>query len=883
MILQIYSTCPQSKDVPADRYAAAVAETARWSEAAGCTGMLVYTDNGIADPWLVAQTVLTATERLAPLVAVQPVYMHPYTAASMVSSLAYLHGRPVHLNMLAGGFRNDLIALGDQTEHDDRYARTVEYTQILLGLLRGETVSCEGRWHQVRNLRLAPALPPHLMPEVLISGSSPAGAAAAAEIGAVPIRYPAPLDQDVPDSDPAPGGGVRVGIIAREDAAEAWRVAEERFPCDRAGQVAHAMAMRTSDSHWHHQLARAGAAGPATAADSGDGEPDPYWLGPFKNYQTFCPYLVGSYDRVGAAVAHYVDQGTRVFVLDIPPSAEELDHIGTVFPGPAARVSPPAGRRVRSSERLQDYLTHSAERSPEATALVLGDEVMTYGELEASANRLAHALVEQGCKPGDRVAVLAAKTPWTIAALIAVLRAGGAYVPVDSASPAARVARIVRAAEPSLLLADATATALVDGLVEEGIGDLAVGALAEPLAGQRFASVFARDDLASLPVQTPAAASPDLAHLLFTSGSTGVPKGVMIEHANVVAFVEWALRHFATRAGDRISGHPPLHFDLSTFDIYATLAAGAELHLVPASLGLDPKGTARFIRDHELTQWFSVPSVLTYLARFDAVAQHDFPSLERLLWCGEVLPTPVLAHWMRRLPHVRFTNLYGPTEATIASSFYDVPEVPPDESVPVPIGLPCDGESLVVLDGDTPAPVGEIGELHIGGVGLSPGYWRDEEKTAAAFRADPRDPTQRIYRTGDLARVDEEGIVHFLGRTDSQIKSRGYRIELGEIESAVNTVAGVRECAVVGVDIGGFEGTTICCAYSVADAAELPIADVRRHLTTLVPRYMLPARWEVLDALPKNVNGKIDRPALREWFSAAAAPARSPGGRPDAH
>ena len=140
---------------------------------------------------------------------------------------------------------------------------------------------------------------------------------------------------------------------------------------------------------------------------------------------------------------------------------------------------------VPDIDRLQDYLTRSAERSPEAIALVLGDEVMTYGELEASANRLAHALVEQGCKPGDRVGVLAAKTPWTIAALIAVLRAGGAYVPVDSASPAARVARIVRAAEPALLLADATATALVDGLVEEGIGDLAVGALVEPLAGQR--------------------------------------------------------------------------------------------------------------------------------------------------------------------------------------------------------------------------------------------------------------------------------------------------------------------------------------------------------------------------------------------------------------
>lgn len=329
MSVQIYSTCPQSKDVEAGRYAAAVAETARWSEAAGCTGMLIYTDNGIADPWLVAQTVLTATERLAPLVAVQPVYLHPYAAATMVSSLAYLHGRAVHLNMLAGGFRNDLLALGDPTEHDDRYARTVEYTRIVLGLLRGETVTCEGRWHQVRNLRLAPALPPGLRPEVLISGSSPAGRAAAAELGAVPVRYPEPLGADTGADVPA-GGGVRVGIIARADGEEAWRVAHERFPAERRGEVAHTLAMRTSDSHWHEQLSRAGAAGPAAPVGPAD-EPDPYWLGPFRHYQTFCPYLVGSYDRVAAAIGHYVEQGTRVFVLDIPPSAQELEHTGAVF------------------------------------------------------------------------------------------------------------------------------------------------------------------------------------------------------------------------------------------------------------------------------------------------------------------------------------------------------------------------------------------------------------------------------------------------------------------------------------------------------------------------------------------------------------------------
>lgn len=516
--------------------------------------------------------------------------------------------------------------------------------------------------------------------------------------------------------------------------------------------------------------------------------------------------------------------------------------------------------------RLEDLLTTSAERSPGSTALVGpdGTERFTYAELDELTNRIARVLVDRGVRPGDRVGVLAAKTPWTIASLIGTLKAGAVYVPVDSASPAARVARIIRSAEPSVLLADATATKLVDGLVEEGLSDLTVGSLEAPLAGERFTSAFARDDVSALEPTAPAVGKDALAHLLFTSGSTGIPKGVMITHDMVSAFVDWALGHFGTKPGDRISGHPPLHFDLSTFDIYATLAAGAELHLVPASLGLDARRTASFIRDRELTQWFSVPSVLTYLARFDAVGDHDFPALERLLWCGEVLPTPILAHWMRRLPHVRFTNLYGPTEATIASSYYDVPAVPADESVPVPIGVPCAGESLVVLEEGAPAPVGEIGELYIGGVGLSPGYWRDQEKTDAAFVTGP--DGERIYRTGDLARVDADGVVHFLGRTDSQIKSRGYRIELGEIETAVNTVAGVRECAVVGVDLGGFEGTTICCAYSVTEGAELPVNAMRRAVAALVPRYMVPAKWEVLDELPKNVNGKIDRPTLRERF-----------------
>lgn len=506
------------------------------------------------------------------------------------------------------------------------------------------------------------------------------------------------------------------------------------------------------------------------------------------------------------------------------------------------------------------------------------DERITYAELDRLGDRLAAQLVDAGCQPGDRVGLLIPKRPMAIVAMQAVLKAGGVYVPLDAESPPARLGRIVDAAEPRLLLSVPEAAQRLDGLAETLALPPVWSVEAEPIAGERVQSERSRAgwDVDAPPPQVRVGAD-DPAHLLFTSGSTGQPKGVVITHRNVTAFVEWGVRAFDMRAGDRNSGHPPLHFDLSTFDMYATFSAGAELHLVPPTMSPDPHALARLIRERELTQWFSVPSVLTYMAKFDAVAENDFPALERLLWCGEVLPTPVLAHWMRRLPHVSFTNLYGPTEATIASSWYTMPGVPKDETVPVPIGTACDGEELLVLDEELLAtPVGEIGDLYIAGVGLSPGYWRDEEKTAAAFLPDPRAAEQdgaRIYKTGDLARVDEQGLVHFLGRADSQIKSRGYRIELGEIESALNAVDGIRECAVVGVEAEGFEGVSICAAY-VSDADLEPTA-LRRELTDVLPAYMLPAQWLALETLPKNQNGKIDRPELRERFVRRQAERRS--------
>jgi amino acid adenylation domain-containing protein len=403
---------------------------------------------------------------------------------------------------------------------------------------------------------------------------------------------------------------------------------------------------------------------------------------------------------------------------------------------------------------------------------------------------------------------------------------------------------------------------------------LRVGWLDAGPAPEGVPVAFAWNDLASVP-STPldwknhTSAS---AHILFTSGSTGIPKGVMITHANVYEFVTWGTRYFNFQPGERISGHPPLIFDLSTFDVYGSLSAGCTLYLVTPEMSVLPNKLADFIRDAELTQWFSVPSLLNFMAKYDVVKQDDFPAMKRLLWCGEAFPTPALMYWMKRLPHVTFTNLYGPTEATIASSYFTMPACPKDETELVSIGVACDGEELLVLDEKlAPVPAGEIGDLYIGGVGLSPGYWRDEAKTAAAFIPDPRDAANRIYKTGDLASVDSSGLFYLHGRADSQIKSRGYRIELGEIERALHSLDGLKESAVVAVDTGGFEGATICCAYSLEEGTSVDIPELRKRLGSLIPSYMIPAAWLCLPALPQNANGKIDRKNLREQFLAAKA------------
>jgi alkanesulfonate monooxygenase len=314
--LDVFSTCPTSAGVDPCEYLKQVVDVARWSDQHGCRGILVYSDHSQLDPWAISQIVLQHTRTLSPLVAVQPVYMHPFTVAKTVATLSALYQRRLYLNMVAGGFKNDLLALDDSTPHDRRYERLVEYVQIVNGLLAGSTVTFEGEFYRVSKLTLTPALPPALRPGIFISGSSEAGLAAARTIGATAIKYPKPAQQEsAADANGLPCG-IRVGIVARPHENDAWDVAHSRFPETRQGQLTRQLAAKVSDSVWHREL--------TTQASSPNGSP--YWLVPFENYQTMCPYLVGSYGQVADELTVYLSAGHRTLILDVPPSADDLRH-----------------------------------------------------------------------------------------------------------------------------------------------------------------------------------------------------------------------------------------------------------------------------------------------------------------------------------------------------------------------------------------------------------------------------------------------------------------------------------------------------------------------------------------------------------------------------
>ena len=374
--------------------------------------------------------------------------------------------------------------------------------------------------------------------------------------------------------------------------------------------------------------------------------------------------------------------------------------------------------------------------------------------------------------------------------------------------------------------------------------------------------------LSSLPAEAPDAGvgEDDLAYILYTSGSTGRPKGVTITHGNVRAYIDWAVAEFSVTPADVVLSTAPFHFDMSVFDLFVPLAAGARLAVADRSLALFPSRLVEFAEREEATIWKGVSSLLMYMERARVLAPGRLPALRWVLFGGETLPTRTLMRWMEIYPDKAYCNAFGPTEATGISVYHVMRAPPASADARVPIGRPCAGTEASVRDGDgREVADGEVGELYLGGPCLSPGYLGDPEGTARAFLTEPAGPggaPRRLYRTGDIVQRNDRGELEFIGRRDGQVKSMGYRIELGDIEHALRAVDGVADAAVILVEdgpaglrelVGFFEGSP------TVDEGE-----TQRELARRLPSYMAPRRLMRLDRLPRGDRGKVDRAALAE-------------------
>ncbi len=523
-------------------------------------------------------------------------------------------------------------------------------------------------------------------------------------------------------------------------------------------------------------------------------------------------------------------------------------------------------------DSLQGLLVESAGRCPQNIAVIEKGNKITYAELNFSSGAFCSALIGKGVTAAGRVGILMDKSIDAIIAIFAILKSGAAYLPLDPSSPVLRQVNVINNSGLEHLVIGAKNLPVAYSLLEAGCNLKHVFVIdmhRDEHKGQEKSEFVFKEEIFAQKETTreKREGAQQLAYILYTSGSRGHPKGVMISHKAALAFVNWAHKYFSINNGDRFVSVSPFCFDLSIFDIFVSVKAGAVLYLPPAGMFAFPRTASGFIKENKITTLYSVPYVLIQLILYGAVNRQEHSSLKRVIFAGDVFPPQYLRRLMQTLPECLYYNLYGPTETNVCTA-YPVKNIS-EEEASLPIGKPCDGTEIIIVDEKGKiCHNSEIGEICVKGPTVMDGYLGDREQAGNAFIRDlaAKGLSGKIYKTGDLGSVDSEGNLRFHGRKDRLIKSRGYRIELDEVEAAVRKHPAVKEAVVWAVP-DTESGNRIKAAILPQHKNGLCEEEVRRFCRQSLPDYMIPEAVVFTDAMPKTATDKIDRVAVENTYA----------------